>query len=399
MKESPLIVGGRGVSVIVENRAVAGTLLSPQERFLEQRPRIPGKVFDAVRDFGADFTKDATGRVQATIDAARMHGDGAIAFFPAGQYAITRKLVVKGGNYVIGGSGIHTRFRWKGSKGRVLMQVRDPQDIRIRDLQLVGSITRNSIALHQVSSGRGSSVEYDRVVATSGHVVFQGLRAGDRVHIRSIRGNGYITGCDTATILADLWEGASVTVKGSSSVKTAAKGGAMKDTLSASMSNEPVSRGFLGFLVAHVEQLRVYDNADLVVGDMTVGAGRDPLIRAAGETETKAGRLTIGVSGNAGTGGSVALIENYAGTFAYANGRSDSRLSIVQRGDNVVDVVMMGHGRSPLDLDMQASGRTHFVQNLAVNNLMHRNTQSLLTDILDHYAELNMNHAQFFAGK
>ena len=398
LEASPVIVGGGGVAVNVEKRAEGGTLSLPQQRFLQRRPSVPGKVFDAVRDFGVIFTNDATARVQATINAARDHGDGAIAFFPAGEYAITRKLLVTGGGYSIGGTGMHTRFRWKGRRGRVLLTVRDPQDVRIRDIQLLGSITQSSVAIHQVSRGRGSSVQYDRVVATGGHVVFDRLKSGDRVHVRNIRGNGYFTGCESATIVVDQWEGGTLTVKASTSSKATGSVDDKADTSGGSPNNGSGNDGFLGFLSANIEQLRIYDNVDLIIGDLTIRKGRDPSVLAMGGAATSRARLTLGASGRQG-GGTIARIENYAGRFAYVNSRSDSALSLVQQGDRVVDILIMGHARAPLKIDIQGTGRQHLVQNLAVYNMMHKNTMSLLADTLDHYAELNKTHSDFFNQK
>lgn len=395
LNAGPVVVGGGGVAVSVEKRAEVGTLSWPQQRFLQRCPNVPGKVFDAVRDFGVNFSNDATAQVQATIDAAREHGNGAIAYFPAGEYSISRRLLVTGRDYIIGGTGVHTRFRWKGRQGRVLLRVRDPQDIRIQDIQFLGSITRSSIAIHQVSGGRGSSVQYDRVVANRGHVVFDRLTSGDHVHVRSIRGSGYFTGCEAATILIDQWDGGTITVKASSAGKSTDLADANSLGTGVNPTNGKIKKGFLGFIVAYVEQLRVYDNAELIVGDLIIRAGRDPSVWALAGAATVGGRLTLGAFGRS-SGGTSARIENYGGRFAYVNRRSDSALNLVQQGDHAVDIVILGHGRGPLNIAIHGKGRKHLVQNLAAYNMMHKNTMSLLTDTLDHYAELNKVHAELF---
>ena len=59
-------------------------ITSAQQRSFRSEANIPGKVFDARRDFGAkgDGKSDDTDAVVATIKAAREHGKGAIAYLP-----------------------------------------------------------------------------------------------------------------------------------------------------------------------------------------------------------------------------------------------------------------------------------------------------------------------------
>ena len=65
-------------------------LTNPERRFLCGTLWTSPQVFDAVRDFGAtaDNSTDDTATLQACIDAARAHGQGAIAYLPGGEYRI-----------------------------------------------------------------------------------------------------------------------------------------------------------------------------------------------------------------------------------------------------------------------------------------------------------------------
>ena len=94
-------------------------MMSRDTRFLRGQVRIPGKVFDAMRDFGAkgDDKTDDTAAVQKAIDAARGHGKDAIAYLPSGRYVITDTLKMTGKDYFVGGSGSRSCLIWKGKPG------------------------------------------------------------------------------------------------------------------------------------------------------------------------------------------------------------------------------------------------------------------------------------------
>ena len=73
---------------------LGGSLNSPLLTFFQDGVRIPGKVFDASRDFGAkgDGKTDDSTAAQAAINAARALGQGAIAYFPSGAYQVPSTL-------------------------------------------------------------------------------------------------------------------------------------------------------------------------------------------------------------------------------------------------------------------------------------------------------------------
>ena len=116
--------------------------------------RLPGKVFDAKRDFGAkgDGKADDTAALQATIDAARAHGKDAIAYFPPGRYNISKTLLVTGSDYFVGGAGPCSQLLWDGpAEQTASIEVRDPQHLVIEHLNAFSSPTHCGI--RQTSSG------------------------------------------------------------------------------------------------------------------------------------------------------------------------------------------------------------------------------------------------------
>ena len=76
----------------------AGSPLPAGQSFLKRHVALPGKVFDAVRDFGAPHAPDdASEAIQKAIDAARSCGKGAVAYLPQGTYSVAKTLHVTGG--------------------------------------------------------------------------------------------------------------------------------------------------------------------------------------------------------------------------------------------------------------------------------------------------------------
>lgn len=127
-------------AVILPAGQRAGLLQSADQRFLKSVVRIPGKVFDVKRDFGAKadpYKVDDTEAIQRTIDAARAHGKGAIAYLPAGVYGISKPLRVTGSDYVIGGAGIMTsKLAWRGPKDQPALAIEGPDHITVENLDV-----------------------------------------------------------------------------------------------------------------------------------------------------------------------------------------------------------------------------------------------------------------------
>jgi len=110
--------GGRLYVVPPGDPALAAHLppLSGRTHFLRSDVRMPARVFDAVRDFGADYTgrTASTGQLQACISAAAAAANGSVCYLWAGQYKMNRTLVACGSSFSIegGGQGFMTQVRW-----------------------------------------------------------------------------------------------------------------------------------------------------------------------------------------------------------------------------------------------------------------------------------------------
>lgn len=197
------------------------------QSFLKTTRTLPGKIFDAKVDFAAQGNGkgDDTDAIQKTIDAAREHGDNAIAYIPAGRYVITKTLHITGENYNVGGAGYGTGLLWRGEDEGVLMQVKGPKHVVIEGLA-VGHADfdrkgKQAIDILQVGVKEASSVEYDRVLVygrymrnTLRGMHFQDLGPQEKVLLKDIQGNLKFTNCADATILANTsYEGA-LTIEG-----------------------------------------------------------------------------------------------------------------------------------------------------------------------------------------
>ena len=125
------------VYVIPRGRRM-GVVASAEQHFLRDTVAVPGKVFDAVRDFGAkgDGQTDDTAAIQRTIDAARAADNSAIAYLPTGRYLVSKTLKVTGRDYTFGGGGFHCGLVWHGEPGATMVEVVAPQNITLESLAI-----------------------------------------------------------------------------------------------------------------------------------------------------------------------------------------------------------------------------------------------------------------------
>jgi len=206
----------------------AGTAKSPrpslEESFLGASRPVPGKIFDARRDFGAkgDGKTDDTDAIQKTIDAARAEGKRALAYLPAGKYAVSRTLKMEGKDYSVGGGGFRSLLSWTGDPKGPLLAVQDPQNLVLENLS-VGSDDEPREGFDIVQSGGGTgSMSYDMVsvfglyrkMAERGGLALEGLASGAQVEIRHLQGNLRIRDCARAAILARTSYEGIVTIEG-----------------------------------------------------------------------------------------------------------------------------------------------------------------------------------------
>ncbi len=346
--------------------ARGGALRSAEQTFLKDTVRLPGKVFDAVRDFGAqgDGRTDDTAALQATIDAARAHGRFAIAYLPAGLYLVTATLQLTGDDYYFGGQGWGTMLRWGGPEGGTLLHVGEAHNLTVEYMTFAtGPDENNAVDILQSGTPGGSAVVYDglRVFGCYQKQPFRkglhlvGLGARDQVVINTLQGNLRITNSGDATILGNFtWEG-SVTVEG-------------RDT---------GREGFLGFVTRlstiTTHGLYVRDNHSFVAGDF-YNEQSDGMMQLSGAPDLPPGRVVL-------TGGRSHLwivpevppdFDNYRGeVFLGGKDFSDYRTpeepphSFRQTGDARLDLYIFGNlfYGSKLEVDQRDSLRLHLIGN------------------------------------
>ena len=147
-------------------------ITSARQSFLKTSVPMPGKIFDARRDFGArgDGRADDTAAVQRAIDAARKEGNGAMAYLPAGAYKITGTLEIGGANWSLAGAAVGaTRVDWAGPAGGTLVHVADPEHITIENIAIGGNpnSTNDEDILQTTTGANPSFITYDRVYVYS----------------------------------------------------------------------------------------------------------------------------------------------------------------------------------------------------------------------------------------
>ena len=324
-----------------------GSIRSAHQQFLKDAVEVPTKVFDARRDFGAkaDGSTDDTASIQQTIDAAREHGNGAIAYLPGGTYAIGETLKITGSDYVVGGSGWSTRLRWTGAEGGTILSVHDPQQVTLEHMAIgshdVGNMN-NGIDIHQTGSGGPSRMTYDGVFIF-GMYQKQPFRKGlhltelgpDAVVLMPhVQGNLRLIDSAEATILANVSYEGSIVVEGKS----------------------PRRDGFLGFLTRlctlSTHALYLKDNQNIVVSDFYVEQADNGFVFE-GDVEDPPGRATIQgakihftVKEGEPEKGTAMKIHNYGGEIFFGHNQfyNEPRpVRIVQQGRNPLTLYLIAN--------------------------------------------------------
>jgi len=204
-----------------------GTLLAAGRHFLRSQANVPTRVVDAKRDFGAkgDGVTDDTEALRKALDAARTHGQGALAYLPTGTYVISDTLRLTGSNYSVGGSGWNTRLVWRGPEGGTMVAVESPQDLTLEHLN-VGShdagTMNNAIDIRQTGGNSSSRMTYDGVFVYGMYQKqpfrkgfhFSNLGPQEVVLMPHAQGNLRFTDCARATILGGCTYEGSIVVDG-----------------------------------------------------------------------------------------------------------------------------------------------------------------------------------------
>ena len=312
---------------------LGAVLTDPARQFLSDTPWTTPKVFDAVRDFGAkaDNRTDDTAAVQACLDAAKAHGQGALAYLPGGYYKITRTLQMTGQGYGISGTGFRSMLTWAGDKAGTMLHVHHPQDLRLEHFVLQGA--PETVRIHHTADPGASLVCYDGVYVNGLEQCRTGLwcdrlPAGAVVLMGHVIGNIRLTDCGPATILC-AQHYYSLTLEGATQPKT----------------------GIAGFMfhndACHNYALDVLDNQDVIVADFYSESNKRYLL-ATGEPGQPAGRVTIGASKISTVDREAITIRNYEGRIFVGGGdgwwQSDTSqpLELVHEGERPVDFVIAG---------------------------------------------------------
>jgi hypothetical protein len=305
------------------------------EWFYRENLPAHGKVFDAKRDFqaGGNGKQDDSSAVQKTIDAARQHGKGAVAYLPSGQYVIAKTLEVTGADYTVESTGSGSGLAWKGDKDGVMVSLKNPRNITIAHMSCTGPET--ATFFKQTGNDGNSSAYYNNLHLPTVYPPTTGLElselpSGTKVRIGLMTGGMRVVDSGQATVIGAIKLGRTV-IEGSKLPKT----------------------GFMGLLYhndVHREfALTVKDNQDLVVGDFYCEQNPRFLVCEGGNRKGS-GHVTIGASKMSCTvPEEIVVVRNYEGRICLTTGGASGEgkastgkgISFIQSGSRPVDLIVL----------------------------------------------------------
>ncbi len=327
---------------VIPSGRLGGVIASAEQRFLHDSAPAPGRVLDAVRDFGAkaDGKSDDTAAIQAAIDAARLAGHGAIAYLPTGRYVVSKTLCVMGRNYTVGGSGYRCGLVWRGEPGRPIIEVSGVQNVTVANLAVgnhdFGPMTHGDDIRVTSTSGTPCRLTLDEVSgfgmyqrAPDKHGLhFDQLPPGSVVDAIHVQGNLRITGSDFALLLFRTSYEGTVTIRGPATSQ----------------------EGLIGFLTRLATQsrptLRVRDNRSVVMSDF-YNEQSDQHLVFEGVPGQPEGAVTIqGPKMHMFTQEPVIDIRDYAGRIYYGQSQfytEPKEPRFVSKGTQPVRLILAGH--------------------------------------------------------
>jgi hypothetical protein len=412
------LVGGNTTYVQEIPKGVrGGSISSASQKFFKTDAHLPGKLFDAKRDFGAkgDNVTDDTQAIQNCINAARDYGNGAIAYIPRGNYIIKKPVNITGGNYFIGGSGTSfTQFRWGGSTSTAdpTFLITNPQNITIENLGCwcPGANKASGTEYHPYfriigATNQPSHLFFDNVYCQSPerdglpHNNFGDLEVKELAVGSTLLLNGFFTGaysdgqmvfnnCSGARIMLNHAEG-NVGIKG----KTAARSGFVN-------------------VQSHQGTFLIEDNHSVVASDSYFEQGPNEYARLKGSTDFPAGRVTLSSprlhTWKARDVGWIDdfIIENYHGTLSQVASKSNSSSEpqsvyrTVQTGASPFNLVYLANNyydAAPI-FNVAAHVSRTLIGNwvattnaIPVANVTNANSMLQASQALDHFRELGHN--------
>jgi len=352
-------------------------------------PLAPSRLFDAVQDFNGD--------VQATIDAAREHGKGAVAYFPARGYSVKETIKVHGADCTIRGDGYQTQFKWEGPAGGTVFHVEDPQNLTLDHFQVAtyGQERRDMLCIRQTSTGKPSSITYNKVMAGSHGAIyradgatqvrgieFRGLGRDSRVYVTRATGSAAFIDSAAADILLRFWNGGPIVVEN---------------------PGKTPRTGFLGGLNAnHVWELVVRDSLDVVFTEYYKEQGEYGFIQLYGSPEDPPGRVTLGATRLHLWKKSpfFARIDGYRGQLTYATANvtwdnSPDTYTVRQTSASPFTLVMLGHDRFRFDIQLDPSARLVRAANNGVDDAIPAGGLDAISAALDHWRLLGQKDVEF----
>lgn len=286
------LVGGQTQRVQEIPKGVrGGSITSATQSFLRSTATIPGKVFDAKRDFGAkgDGVTDDSNAIQNTINAALNHGNGAIAYLPRGKYKITKSLNATGGsgNCYIGGAGeFSSLLVWANTNavGPTLL-ITNPQNITLEYMRfsVVSSYDYSQWCAVRVlgNPSQPSSMHIEHVFVKGVERVLPTTLYGD-LDVRDLSKGSVFTmyglrsyqmlfnNCSDAMVMLNFAEG-NIGIKGKTAPRT----------------------GFMGVQTSVYGGYQVEDNLSVVGSDAYMEQGPSEFVRLSGSADLPAGRVTL----------------------------------------------------------------------------------------------------------
>jgi len=321
---------------------LGGAVESADQRFLLETVPSPGRVFDAVADFGAkgDGQGDCTEAIQRAIDAAREAGDGAVAYLPTGPYVVSRPLRITGGGYSVSGSGFGCKLLWRGEPGQPIVEVSDAQGVTLASMTIghhdAGPMDHGADVLVTAPSGRPCRLGLDEVSAFGMYqkapevhgIHFVGLPAGSVVDALHVQGNLRIIDSAAATLLFRTSYEGTVTLEGTAG----GRGGLVGFMTRLATLSKPT--------------LHVRDNHSLVMSDFYNEQSDQHVILEGGPDQPE-GAITIqGPKMHTFTQEPVFDIRDYAGRIYYGQSQfyvDPKEPRLVSSGTQASRLILAGH--------------------------------------------------------
>jgi hypothetical protein len=347
-----IIGSGTFITKYIPAGSLSGNLTSASQTFLKSTyapdgPSIYNILSYGADDFGVtnDYNSDSTAAVQAAINAASSANNGSIAYIPSGNFNIS-SINITGGNYIIEGDGTNSSLFWNSQGSAAMMVVSNPQNITIRNINLVLPYNSSETSVKETASG-ASSIVYDNVIDQTGAgpgLVLSSLPAGSKVYIPVLNSPLTVSDCGAAQIFSlRAFMAGAVNVSGATQPKT----------------------GFLGLMVAEggvsagrplvepnssIYNFTVTDDQNLLVGPYYSEQGYNGL-NLLGGAGTTPGHVAIQGLVESPSPASVSInATNYTGRLFYSQqtffgGYEDpsgavSPVQITQTGSNPITMVL-----------------------------------------------------------